>query len=106
MFNSNYHLSTLTWQPIVISVNTYELHMPIFLDSYSMQLSPASGSPHHPEQHLSSSMMFTSSLFRTYTIVGSSYEGHLFEEEELYSDPRTTLFLISMSISTRRAIFR
>lgn len=32
MFNSNYHLSTLTWQPIVISVNTYEaleLHMPI-----------------------------------------------------------------------------
>lgn len=62
-----------------------------------MQLSPASGSPHHPEQHLSSSIMFTSSLFRTYTIVGSSYEGHLFEEEELYSDPRTTLFLISMS---------
>lgn len=32
MFNLIYHLSTLTWQPIVISVNTNEalnLHMPI-----------------------------------------------------------------------------
>lgn len=40
MFNLNYHLSTLTWQPIVISVNTYEaleLHMPILRKEHLIQ---------------------------------------------------------------------